>query len=92
MISPFAADRLAAREIHQEQALEFHEIFVDTPIEDCELRDPKGLYAKARAGEIADFTGISSPYERPAAADVVVTPRDGAASDVAESILRDLGL
>ncbi|GAB10279.1 sulfate adenylyltransferase subunit 1 [Gordonia araii NBRC 100433] len=92
MISPFAADRVAAREIHLEQALEFHEIFVDTPLPDCEQRDPKGLYAKARAGEIADFTGISSPYERPVDPEIVVTPADGPAGDVAEAILRDLGL
>jgi bifunctional enzyme CysN/CysC len=92
MISPFAADRAIAREIHEDQALEFHEIFVDTPLADCEQRDPKGLYVKARAGEIPDFTGISSPYEPPASPEIVVTPQDGPAGDVAEAILRDLGL
>jgi bifunctional enzyme CysN/CysC len=63
-ISPFARDRLSAREIISEGR--FIEVFVDTSLEVCEQRDPKGLYAKARAGEIPEFTGISSPYEPPA--------------------------
>ena len=52
-------------QVHGEAGLAFVEVFVDTPLEDCERRDPKGLYAKARAGEITDFTGIDDPYERP---------------------------
>ena len=62
-ISPFRAERQLARERFDDG--EFIEIFVDTPIEVCEQRDPKGLYKKARSGEIANFTGISSPYEAP---------------------------
>ncbi len=62
-ISPFRAERRLARERFEDG--EFLEIFVDTPLEICEQRDPKGLYKKARAGEIANFTGISSPYEVP---------------------------
>jgi adenylylsulfate kinase len=62
-ISPFRSDRDRVRKMVEEG--EFIEIFVDTPLEVCERRDPKGLYKKARAGEIADFTGISSPYEAP---------------------------
>ncbi|MBB4184222.1 bifunctional enzyme CysN/CysC [Sinorhizobium terangae] len=62
-ISPFKAERQLAREMMDEG--EFIEIFVDTPIEECARRDPKGLYRKAQAGEIQNFTGISSPYERP---------------------------
>ena len=62
-ISPFREDRDRVREMVEEG--EFIEIFVDTPIEVCEKRDPKGLYKKARAGEIEEFTGISSPYEPP---------------------------
>jgi len=62
-ISPFRSERRMARELLP--AGEFHEIFVDTPLEVCEQRDPKGLYKKARAGEIANFTGIDSPYEAP---------------------------
>lgn len=62
-ISPFAADRAAVRSLLGDG--EFIEIFVDTPIEVCAARDPKGLYAKAKAGEIKEFTGLTSPYEAP---------------------------
>lgn len=62
-ISPFQKDRDLVRKMVEES--EFIEIYVDTPLEICEQRDPKGLYKKARAGEIPDFTGISSPYEPP---------------------------
>lgn len=61
-ISPFISDRVSARDIVGEH---FIEVFVDTPLEECEKRDPKGLYKKARAGEIPNFTGIDSPYEAP---------------------------
>ena len=69
-ISPFERDRERVREVVGEDR--FVEVFLDAPIEVCERRDPKGLYAKARAGEIADFTGISSPYEIPAAPALVL--------------------
>jgi bifunctional enzyme CysN/CysC len=62
-ISPFRGERKMARALFDPG--EFHEVFVDTPLDVCEQRDPKGLYAKARAGQIENFTGISSPYERP---------------------------
>ena len=62
-ISPFKKERDMVRELVSER--EFVEIFIDTPLEVCESRDPKGLYKKARNGEISDFTGISSPYEAP---------------------------
>ena len=62
-ISPYREDRERAREIVG--AERFFEVFVDTPIEECERRDPKGLYQKARTGEIPHFTGISAPYEQP---------------------------
>ena len=65
VISPYRADRDRAREIHERAGLDFHEVFVDTPLEVCEQRDPKGLYVKARAGEIKGFTGIDDPYEAP---------------------------
>ena len=74
LISPFAEQRELARQVHADRGLPFGEIFVDTPLEVCERRDPKGLYARARAGEIRDFTGIDSPYERPEHAEVVITP------------------
>jgi bifunctional enzyme CysN/CysC len=62
-ISPFRADRQMAREIVAPHS--FIEVFVDTPLDECMRRDPKGLYAKARAGEIPNFTGLDSPYEAP---------------------------
>jgi adenylylsulfate kinase-like enzyme len=68
-ISPYIADRKIARDLHAEdgkgEALTFVEVFVDIPVEVAEARDPKGLYKKARAGEIPNFTGISAPYEAP---------------------------
>lgn len=67
-ISPFAAERAMARSLFGPE--EFVEVFVDTPIEECERRDVKGLYAKARKGELKNFTGIDSPYEAPSQADV----------------------
>jgi len=67
-ISPFRSDRQLVREMFDEG--EFVEVFVDTPLAIAEQRDPKGLYAKARTGQIANFTGIDSPYERPLAAEV----------------------
>jgi len=71
-ISPYKKDRLLAREIHDKAGLFFMEVFVDAPIEVCEERDPKGLYKKARAGEITGFTGIDDPYEPPDNPDVVI--------------------
>ena len=65
-ISPYAADRERARSIHEAAELDFFEVFVDCPLEKAEQRDPKGLYRKARAGEIPSFTGVSDPYEAPA--------------------------
>ena len=62
-ISPYRADRDQVRSLHPEGR--FVEVFVDTPLEVCEQRDVKGLYQKARAGEIAEFSGISAPYEVP---------------------------
>ncbi len=74
LISPYRADRDRVRERHQETGVPFVEVFVDTPIELCEQRDVKGLYAKARAGEIKGFTGIDDPYEAPTDPDLVLTP------------------
>ncbi|KIK67007.1 hypothetical protein GYMLUDRAFT_69200 [Collybiopsis luxurians FD-317 M1] len=64
-ISPYRVDRDFARQIHEKASLPFVEVFVDAPLSVVEQRDPKGLYKKARAGEIKDFTGISAPYEAP---------------------------
>ncbi|HTU93832.1 MAG TPA: adenylyl-sulfate kinase [Gemmataceae bacterium] len=64
-ISPYRADRDKVRTLHVEGKLPFIEVFVNTPIETCEQRDPKGLYKKARAGQLKGFTGIDDPYEPP---------------------------
>ncbi len=69
-ISPFQKERDAVRELVEED--EFIEIFIDTPLEICESRDPKGLYKKARTGEIPNFTGISSPYEAPTKPEIYI--------------------
>ena len=77
VISPYRSDRGRARAIHEAVGLRFVEVFVDTPLELCESRDPKGLYARARAGEIVGFTGIDDPYEAPERPDLRLTPDDG---------------
>jgi len=64
-ISPYRADRDKVRALHNEAKLPFIEVFVNTPIDICEQRDPKGLYKKARAGQLKGFTGIDDPYEPP---------------------------
>ena len=66
LISPYADDRARARAVHERAQLDFLEVFVDTPASECERRDPKGLWARARRGEIRRFTGVDSPYEPPA--------------------------
>ena len=65
LISPLRSDRKRAREIHEQRGLSWREIWVDTPLAVCEARDPKGLYQRAREGEIKSFTGIDAPYEAP---------------------------
>jgi adenylylsulfate kinase len=82
-ISPYRKDREIARRIHDEAGLFFVEIFIDAPIEICEQRDPKGLYKKARRGEIRGFTGIDDPYEPPENPELIIksgelTPQEGA--------------
>jgi bifunctional enzyme CysN/CysC len=90
VISPFRAGREGVRAMHEAAGVPFLEVFVDTPIEVCEQRDPKGLYAKARAGEITGFTGIDSPYEPPAAPELVLTPADGDPAAQADRVLGSL--
>jgi bifunctional enzyme CysN/CysC len=72
LVSPYAADRELAAALHAAEDLQFVEVFVSTPLAQCEQRDPKGLYARARAGEICDLTGVGAPYEPPVSPDVVV--------------------
>jgi len=73
-VSPYAADRAAARAFHEEHDLPFVEVHVDTPLDVCEQRDPKGLYARARRGDLAGVTGIGDPYEPPDDPDFTVHP------------------
>ena len=87
VISPYRGDRARARAAHADVDLAFFEVFVDTPLEVCESRDPKGLYAKARAGELKGFTGIDDPYEAPDHPDLRLTPADGSPEEQAEKVL-----
>jgi adenylyl-sulfate kinase len=72
LVSPYRADREAARAAHERRGLPFVEVHVATTLEECERRDPKGLYARARSGELRGMTGVDDPYEPPEAAEVVV--------------------
>jgi bifunctional enzyme CysN/CysC len=89
-ISPFALDRKMARDLNSEG--DFVEIFIDTPIEVAELRDPKGLYKKARSGEIPNFTGISSPYEKPLSPEITINTEKNNINDCVKKILNYLDL
>ena len=81
-ISPFSKDREFARSLHDQN--KFIEVFVDCVLEDCEARDAKGLYKKARAGEVKEFTGISSPYEVPDKPEIIIQNSNG--SDLKQNI------
>ena len=84
-ISPFKSERKMARELVEKN--EFIEIFVDTPIEECEKRDPKGLYKKARSGKLKNFTGIDSDYEKPTSPEITLDTKTKNAEDSADKIL-----
>ncbi len=87
-ISPFAAERQLVRELVTEG--EFVEVFLDTPMDICETRDPKGLYKKARTGEIKNFTGIDSTYETPAAPEVIIDTSQNQIQDSVAQLLTHL--
>jgi bifunctional enzyme CysN/CysC len=87
LISPYRVDRDQVRAAHQRAGLPFYEVFVDTPIETCEARDPKGMYAKARAGEIRGFTGVDDPYEQPEHPEVLLLPQDGDPGTMAAKVI-----
>ncbi|MFE7064680.1 adenylyl-sulfate kinase [Sutcliffiella sp. NPDC057660] len=89
-ISPFRADREQVRQLFEEA--EFIEVFVDCPLEECEKRDPKQLYAKARRGEIKDFTGIDSPYEAPVKAEITIHSERSSVEESVTTILDYLRL
>ncbi|VAV89521.1 Sulfate adenylyltransferase subunit 1 / Adenylylsulfate kinase [hydrothermal vent metagenome] len=84
-ISPFRAERRMVRQMLEDH--EFVEVFVDTPLEICEQRDPKGLYKKARSGEIKNFTGFDSPYEKPERADIHLHTGNMSAEDAADAVI-----
>lgn len=86
LISPFQAERDLARNLFEDD--EFYEIFIDTPIEVCEARDAKGLYQKARAGMLKNFTGIDSVYEKPCNADLVLDGSGPSAEVLADQIIQ----
>jgi bifunctional enzyme CysN/CysC len=87
-ISPFRRERRMAKEIVGD--IDFIEVYVDTPLEVCEARDPKGMYARARKGEIPNFTGISSPYEPPERADIHLDAGERPAEELADEVLQKL--
>jgi adenylylsulfate kinase len=84
-ISPFELDRKFVSEIVADG--EFIEVFIDTPLDICEFRDPKGLYKKARLGEIKNFTGISSPYEIPLSPDIHIRNVNTSVIDICQDII-----
>lgn len=90
LISPYRAARELVRSLHDAAGLPFVEVFVDTPLAECERRDPKGLYAKARAGEITGMTGIDDPYEPPTDPERRVTPADGDPATIAAALIAGL--
>jgi bifunctional enzyme CysN/CysC len=87
LVSPFAADRDRARQAHERTGLPFAEVYVSTPPDECERRDPKGLWARARAGEIKGFTGVDDPYEPPTAPELTLGPELSVEAG-AEEVLR----
>ncbi len=90
LVSPYRADRDAARAAHDRRGLPFLEVWVATSLEECERRDPKGLYARARAGELKHLTGVDDPYEPPESPDVVVRG-DEPAEDAVARVIAALG-
>lgn len=85
-ISPYRADRAGVRALHEKSGLLFIEVFVHAPLEVCEHRDPKGLYVRARSGAVAEFTGVSAPYEPPDSPELIIDTQQHA-SDAACRIL-----
>ena len=90
VISPYRAGRAHARAVHEGSGLVFLEVFVDAPLAVCEARDPKGLYRRARAGELTGLTGVDDPYETPTDPDLVIDTAATAPADAADAILEAL--
>jgi bifunctional enzyme CysN/CysC len=87
LITPYATDRALARQVHESADLGFLEVFLDTPLAECERRDPRGLYAKARRGDLPGFTGVDDVYEVPAAPDVHLYPAATSVHECASGLL-----
>jgi adenylylsulfate kinase-like enzyme len=87
LVSPLAADRQHLRKAHVQANLPFVEVFVATPVHECERRDPKGLYARARAGEITGFTGVDGPYEAPEHPELRVDTASTSVEDAVDQII-----
>jgi bifunctional enzyme CysN/CysC len=90
LISPYREGRDRVRAAHEAAGLPFLEVFMDTPLDICSARDPKGLYQRALAGEITGFTGVDDPYEAPVNPEVTLRPTDGSPASMAEAIRRAL--
>ncbi|KAL9607213.1 MAG: hypothetical protein Q9167_007853 [Letrouitia subvulpina] len=86
-ISPAKKDRDLVRKLHEERGLEFVEVYVEISVEEAEKRDPKGLYQKARRGEIQEFTGISAPYEEPREPEVLIRSAETAVDEAVKQVL-----
>ena len=89
-VSPYCSDRESVRKLHEDSNMKFFEIFVDVPLSVAEDRDPKGLYKKARAGEIKNFTGIDDPYEAPNKPDLILDTSQMSIEDEINAILEML--
>jgi adenylylsulfate kinase len=89
-VSPYRADRDLVRELHEQAGMDFIEVHVDVPLDVAESRDPKGLYKKARAGEIPNFTGISDPYEAPLKPEVVLNSHEMSLEEEVDVLLKIL--
>ncbi|TFK75259.1 adenylylsulfate kinase [Pluteus cervinus] len=89
-ISPYQRDREVARHLHEQAGIPFIEVFVDVPLEIAEARDPKGLYKKARAGLIQDFTGVSAPYERPKSPEIHIITNETSVAQAVDTIVEYL--
>lgn len=86
-VSPYRADRDLVRKLHQDAGMEFIEVYLDVPLAEAEKRDPKGLYKKARAGLIKNFTGIDDPYEAPESAELVLPSHEMTLAQEVEALL-----
>jgi adenylyl-sulfate kinase len=92
LISPYADGRLAVKYQHRDAHIAFYEVHISTPLEVCEERDTKGFYAKARTGEITDFTGISAPYEAPEHPDLTIDTSTVTLDDAVTQVLALIGI